>query len=51
MCSSDLGIITVDFIKSNDNLADPFTKALVKDRGLEYIEGDGTKVHRIMSHV
>ena len=26
------GIITVDYIKSNDNLADPFTKALAKDR-------------------
>ena len=25
-------IITVDYIKSNDNLADPFTKALAKDR-------------------
>ena len=26
------GIITMDHIKSNDNLADPFTKALGKDR-------------------
>ena len=26
------GIITVDYIKSNNNLADPFTKALAKDR-------------------
>ena len=26
------GIITVDYIKTNDNLADPFTKALAKDR-------------------
>ena len=26
------GIITVDYIKSNDNLADPFTKVLAKDR-------------------
>ena len=26
------GIITMDYIKSNDNLADPFTKALAKDR-------------------
>ena len=26
------GIITKDYIKSNDNLADPFTKALAKDR-------------------
>ena len=26
------GIITVDYIKSNDNLADPFTKTLAKDR-------------------
>ena len=26
------GIITVDYIKSNDNLANPFTKALAKDR-------------------
>ena len=26
------GIITVNYIKSNDNLGDPFTKALAKDR-------------------
>ena len=26
------GIITVDYIKSNNNLADPFTKALANDR-------------------
>ena len=26
------GIITVDYIKSNENLADTFTKALAKDR-------------------
>ena len=26
------GIIIVDYIKSNNNLADPFTKALAKDR-------------------
>ena len=26
------GIITMDYIKSNNNLADPFTKALAKDR-------------------
>ena len=26
------GIITVDYMKSNDNLANPFTKALAKDR-------------------
>ena len=26
------GIISVDYIKSNDNFADPFTKALAKDR-------------------
>ena len=26
------GIITMDYIKSNDNLVDPFTKALAKDR-------------------
>ena len=26
------GIITVDYIKSNENLANPFTKALAKDR-------------------
>ena len=25
-------IITVDYIKSNDNFTDPFTKALAKDR-------------------
>ena len=26
------GVITVDYIKSDDNSADPFTKALAKDR-------------------
>ena len=26
------GIIAVDYIKSNENLVDPFTKALAKDR-------------------
>ena len=26
------GIITMDYIKSNNNIADPFTKALAKDR-------------------
>ena len=26
------GIITMDYIKFNDNLADPFTNALAKDR-------------------
>ena len=26
------GIITMDYIKSNDNLVDPFTKAMAKDR-------------------
>ena len=26
------GIIIMDYIKSNDNLADPFTKALAKDK-------------------
>ena len=26
------GIITMNYIKSNDNLANPFTKALAKDR-------------------
>ena len=40
------GIITVDYVKFNDNLADPFTKALEKDRvwntlrvlGLKFID-------------
>ena len=33
MCSYlSSGIITIDYIKSNDNLVDPFTKALAKDK-------------------
>ena len=40
------GIITVDYVKFNDNLTDPFTKALAKDRvwntlrvlGLKFID-------------
>ena len=40
------GIITVDYVKFNDNLANPFTKALEKDRiwntsrvlGLKFID-------------
>ena len=31
-CYLSSGNITVDYIKSNDNLANPFTKALAKDR-------------------
>ena len=37
------GIITVDYIKSNDNLADPFTKALAKDRVWNTSKGMGLK--------
>ena len=37
------GIITVDYIKSNDNLADSFTKALVKDRVWNTSRGLGLK--------
>ena len=44
-------IITVDYIKSNDNLADPFTKALAKDRVWNTSRGMGLKVQRIMSQV
>ena len=33
------GIITVDYIKSNDNFADPFTKALAKDRVWNTLRG------------
>ena len=39
--SSD--IIIVDYIKSNDNLADPFTKALAKDRVWNTSRGMGLK--------
>ena len=37
------GIISVDYIKSNDNLADPFTKALAKDRVWNISRGMGLK--------
>ena len=37
------GIITVNYIKSNDNLADPFTKALAKDRVWNTLRGIGLK--------
>ena len=37
------GIITVDYIKSNDILADPFTKALAKDRYWNTSRGMGLK--------
>ena len=37
------GIITVDYIKFNDNLVDPFTKALAKDRVWNTSRGMGIK--------
>ena len=37
------GIITVNYIKSNDNLIDPFTKALAKDRVWNTSRGMGLK--------
>ena len=37
------GIITVNYIKSNDNLADPFTKVLAKDWVLNTSRGMGLK--------
>ena len=37
------GIITVDYIKSNENLAGPFTKALTKDRVWNTLRGIGLK--------
>ena len=37
------GIITVDYIKSNDNLANLFTKALAKDRVWNTSRGMGLK--------
>ena len=40
---SSSGIITVDYIKSNDNLANPFTKALAKDRFWNTSRGMGLK--------
>ena len=33
----------MDYIKSNDNLADPFTKALAKDRFRNTLRGMGLK--------
>ena len=37
------GIISVDYIKSNDNLADPFNKALAKDSVWNTSRGMGLK--------
>ena len=37
------GIITVDYIKSNDNLADPFSKVLAKERVWNTSRGMGLK--------
>ena len=37
------GIITVDYIKSNDNLADPFSKVLAKERVWNTSKGMGLK--------
>ena len=37
------GIIIVDYIKSNDNLVNPFTKALAKDRVWNTSRGMGLK--------
>ena len=37
------GIITMDYIKSNENLVDPFTKALAKDRVWNTSRGMGLK--------
>ena len=37
------GIITMDYIKSNDNLTNPFTKALAKDRVYNTSRGMGIK--------
>ena len=37
------GIITIDYIKSNDNLADPFTKTFAKDRVWNTSRGMGLK--------
>ena len=37
------GIIIMDYIKSNDNLADPFTKASAKDRVWNTSRGMGLK--------
>ena len=36
-------IITVDYVKSNNNFADPFTKALAKDRVWNASKGMGLK--------
>ena len=33
----------MDYIKSNENLADPFTKALAKDRVWNTLRGMGLK--------
>ena len=37
------GIITVDYIKSNNNLVDPFNKALAKDKAWNTSRGIGLK--------
>ena len=37
------GIVTIDYIKSADNLADPFTKGLSRDQVLKSSRGMGLK--------
>ena len=37
------GIIAVDYIKSNENLVDPFTKTLAKDKAWNTSRGMGLK--------
>lgn len=37
------GIITVDYVKSKDNLADPFTKGINRDQLYKLLRGMGLK--------
>ena len=37
------GVITVDFVQSNENLADPLTKGLTRDLVLKTSRGMGLK--------
>lgn len=41
----------MDCVKSCDNLTNPLTKALIKERIWNALKGDGTKTHTIMSHI
>ena len=40
------GIITVDYVKSKDNIADPLTKGLTREMIAKNIKGNGFKASK-----